>query len=251
VSSAGDTYTHGHQDAVLRAHRWRTAENSAAYLLPHLQRGQRVLDVGCGPGTLTADLARRVSPGEVVGVDIAASVVEEARASAARSGVDNVSFQAGDFRDCGLEPESFDVVHAHQVLQHVSDPVGAMKAMAQLARPAGIVAARDADIYLAVCRRNGAEPDAGRWLVRWARASGVSDVTYGSSTWTFASTEDRTWWSDSWAERCVASSFAQQAVEYGIATEEELASVAEGWRRWGAEPDALFIAVHGEVVARR
>ncbi len=269
MAKAGDTYTHGHQDAVLRAHRWRTAENSAAYLLPHLRPGQRLLDVGCGPGTLTADLAKRVSPGEVVGIDVAASVIEEAGDHAAQSGVTNVSFQAGDFRSAGLPPGSFDVVHAHQVLQHLSDPVGAMEAMAQLAAPGGIVAARDGDysgfvwspadegldrwrdIYSAVCRRNGAEPDAGRWLLRWARAAGLSDVTYGSSTWTFASTEDRTWWSALWAERCVSSSFAHQAVDYGIATASELASVAQRWRAWGADPDALFIALHGEVLARR
>jgi len=269
VAEADDTYTHGHQDAVLRAHRWRTAENSAAYLLAHLQHGHRLLDVGCGPGTLTTDLAERAAPGEVVGIDIAASVVEEACDHAARSGVGNVSFQVGDFRDAGLQPGSFDVVHAHQVLQHLSDPVGAMKVMAQLARPGGIVAARDGDysgfvwspadqsldrwreIYLAVCRRNGAEPNAGRWLLHWARAAGLSDVTYGSSTWTFASFEDRTWWSDLWAERCVSSSFAQQAVDYGIASAAELASVADGWRIWGQDPEALFIAIHGEVIALR
>jgi SAM-dependent methyltransferase len=75
---AGDIYTHGHHDAVLRSHRWRTAANSAAYLLPHLTPGQRLLDVGCGPGTLTVDLARLVEPGEVLGVDLDATVVAEA-----------------------------------------------------------------------------------------------------------------------------------------------------------------------------
>lgn len=265
----GDTYTHGHQDAVLRAHRWRTAENSAAYLLPYLQSGQRLLDVGCGPGTLTLDLARRVSPGEVIGVDLAESVVAEATALAAQAAVGNVSFLAADFRAAGLRPASFDVVHAHQVLQHLSDPVAALGAMAQLIRPDGIVAARDSDysgfiwspadrfldrwreIYLAVARHNGAEPDAGRRLQQWARAAGLSDVSYRSSTWTFASTEDRLWWCSLWAERCVSSSFAQQALAYGLTTASELESVATGWRRWAEVPDALFIAVHGEVIARR
>src|SRR6188472_2086916 len=66
-----DTYTHGHHESVLRSHEWRTAENSAAYLLPHLQPGMDLLDVGCGPGTITLDLARLVAPGHVVGVDAA------------------------------------------------------------------------------------------------------------------------------------------------------------------------------------
>ena len=269
MPSSGDTYTHGHQDAVLRSHRWRTAENSAAYLLPHLRGGQSLLDVGCGPGTLTVDLARGVSPGPAVGVDVAESVIAEAAEHAAESRVNNVSFRAGDFRDIGLRSGSFDIVHAHQVLQHVSDPVGAMAAMAELARPGGVLAARDSDysgfiwspsdpyldrwrdVYLAVSRRNGAEPDAGRWLKGWARAAGWSDVTYGSSTWTFSGAEERMWWSALWAERCISSSFAEQAVAYGIATTAELEAIVAGWRTWAEDSDALFIAVHGEVLARR
>jgi len=263
-----DTYTHGHQDAVLRSHRWRTADNSAAYLLPRLRAGDRILDVGCGPGTLTVDLARRVASGHVVGIDVAAAVVAEAAAHARSTGVANVSFVAGDFRDAGLEPGSFDVVHAHQVLQHLRDPVGAMTAMATLARPGGILAARDGDylgftwaphdehldrwrqVYLDVTRRNGADADAGRWLLQWAHAAGWEDVAYGSSTWTFATPDDRTWWASLWADRCVASSFGAQAVEYGIATTSEMEALASGWRAWAENDDAVFVVLHGEVLGR-
>jgi SAM-dependent methyltransferase len=268
VSSGPDTYTHGHQDAVLRSHRWRTAQNSAAYLLPRLSPGMRLLDVGCGPGTLTADLARLVAPGEVVGIDVAADVVAEAAQHARAAGVANTSFLMGDFRSAVLEPGSFDVVHAHQVLQHLRDPVGALEAMRGLARPGGIVAARDGDyaamtwaptderldrwldIYLEVTRGNGAEANAGRWLLRWARAAGFSDVTFTTSTWTFATADDRAWWCALWADRCVASSFAEQAVRYGIASKQELTAIAAGWREWSAHLDAVFVVVHGEIIAR-
>jgi SAM-dependent methyltransferase len=264
---AGDTYTHGHHDAVLRSHRWRTAANSAAYLLPHLAAGQHLLDVGCGPGTLTVDLARRVAPGEVVGVDTSVIVVDEARRHADEVAVGNTRFLAGDFRNAGLASRSFDVVHAHQVLQHLSDPVGALVAMRDLVRPGGIVAARDGDysafswwppdrcldrwleIYLAVARRNDAEPNAGRMLLHWARGAGLADVTYTSSTWAFATPADCRWWADLWAERSVASSFAEQAVAYGVTTAGELHDVAGGWRAWANDPDAVFIAVHGEIVS--
>ena len=76
-------YTHGHHDSVLRSHRWRTAENSAGYLLSRLSPGMTLLDVGCGPGTITCDLARRLAPGQVIGVDVSAEVVEEATAAGA------------------------------------------------------------------------------------------------------------------------------------------------------------------------
>ena len=81
-----DVYTHGHDDAVLRSHRWRTAANSAGYLLDHLRPGLDLLDVGCGPGTLTVDLAARVAPGRVLGVDVAPEVVADAAGHAREAG---------------------------------------------------------------------------------------------------------------------------------------------------------------------
>jgi ubiquinone/menaquinone biosynthesis C-methylase UbiE len=218
---------------------------------------------------LTIDLARLVAPAEVIGVDLAESVVAEATAHAAALGVSNVRFAVGDFRVIDVEPASFDIVHAHQVLQHLRDPVGALHHMATLARPGGVVAVRESDysafrwapdsvgldrwlkLYLEVTRRNGAEANAGRWLLRWAHRAGLSDVNYSSSTWTFATAEDRTWWADLWAERCVSSSFAHQAIEYGMSDSGELSRLAQHWRAWATEHDGLFIVLHGEVIIRR
>lgn len=262
------TYTHGHAEPVLRSHRWRTAENSAGYLLDHLRPGMDLLDVGCGPGTLTVDLARRTAPGRTVGIDVAAEAVAAARDHVGATDVP-VELVTGDFRERGLVPRSFDVVHAHQVLQHLQDPVGALRALAALARPGGgIVAVRDADYpamvwapaeerldrwretYLAVTCANGASADAGRHLLRWAHDAGLHDATYTTSTWTFATSEDRAWWAGLWADRTVASAFAEQAVAYGVATVDELASMADGWRVWAADGAATFTVVHGELLAR-
>jgi ubiquinone/menaquinone biosynthesis C-methylase UbiE len=267
--SSPDVYTHGHHEAVLRSHRWRTAENSAAYLLPHLSPGLGLLDVGCGPGTLTVDLAGRVAPGRVLGVDSSPDVVAAAEEHARERAATNVELRAGDFRTMGLEPGSFDVVHAHQVLQHLREPVAALREMAALARPdGGIVAARDADyaamtwapaderldhwaeLYQAVTTRNGADANAGRHLPRWARLAGLTDVTYTTSTWTFVAPADRAWWSETWAERIVSSQLASQAIDYGLATRPELEAVAAGWRAWAQDTDAVFTVVHGEILAR-
>src|SRR5580700_7863777 len=119
-----EVYTHGHHESVLRSHKWRTAENSAAYLLPHLAKDAKVLDVGCGPGTITAGLADRVPQGHVTGIDAAREIVEQAREAA--GGRENLDFAAGDVYALDYPDASFDVVHAHQVLQHLSDPVLAL-----------------------------------------------------------------------------------------------------------------------------
>jgi ubiquinone/menaquinone biosynthesis C-methylase UbiE len=263
-----DTYTHGHQESVLRSHRWRTAENSAGYLLPFLEPGASLLDVGCGPGSLTIDLAGRVAPGRAIGIDLSAEVITEAMAAAGAANRANVSFVAGDFRSETLEPASFDIVHAHQVLQHLSDPVGALERMGRLARPGGIVAVRDSDysamvwtpsspmldrwreIYLQVTRHNKADATAGRWLLAWSHQAGFGNVTYTTSTWTFATNDTRRWWAGLWAERTLSSSFAEQAVAYGIAVTAELEAVAEGWLAWADNADAVFMVPHGEIIAR-
>ena len=121
------TYTHGHHESVLRSHRWRTAENSAAYLLPRLSPEQRLLDVGAGPGTITLDLAGRVA--HVTATEIGESELELSRQSAEARGVTNVDFRVEDVHALSIEDATYDVVHAHQVLQHVKDPVQALREM--------------------------------------------------------------------------------------------------------------------------
>ncbi|GLX22878.1 methyltransferase domain-containing protein [Streptomyces lavendulae] len=263
-------YTHGHHESVLRSHRWRTAANSAAYLIGELRPGMSVLDVGCGPGTITADLAELVSPGgRVTAVDAAADVLEQAAAYAAERGLSGaVDFATADVHALRFPDDSFDVVHAHQVLQHVGDPVQALREMRRVCRPGGIVAVRDADyaamtwypetpgleewqsLYRRVARANGGEPDAGRRLLSWARAAGFTDVAASATSWCYATPEEVSWWSSLWADRTTASSYASVATEGGHATPQELAAVAEAWHAWGKAPDAWFSVLNGELLCR-
>jgi ubiquinone/menaquinone biosynthesis C-methylase UbiE len=262
-----DTYTHGHADPVLQSHRWRTAENSAPHLLPHLRPGQDLLDVGCGPGTITVDLAVRVAPGRTLAVDVSPAPLDEARGLAERRGVP-VEFAVGDVYALEAADDSFDVVHAHQVLQHLTDPVAALREMARVCRPGGVVAVRDVDyatftwfpadegldrwldLYHRVARHNDAEPDAGRRLLAWAHAAGLRDVTATASAWCYASAAEREWWGNSWAGRATASSFAEQALAYGLAGWAELEEVAAAWLRWAASDDGWLGMVHGELLIR-
>lgn len=262
-----DQYTHGHQASVVTAHATRTAEDCCGYLLPHLRPGMRILDIGCGPGSITIGLANHVAPsGQVTGLDVSEPVLEMARELARSRGDDQTRFVRGDVYHLDYPSNSFDIAHAHQVLQHLSDPVAALKEMARVVGPGGLIAVRDADyaamswfprlpgldrwndLYHQVTRANRAEADAARYLRGWTNAAGFREVNLSVGTWLYASPEAVSWWGKSWAERVVDSSFAEQALAAGITTETELAEVSEAWLAFSEHPDAWFCVPNGEAI---
>ena len=264
---SAEQYSHGHHSSVVGAHAARTAGDSAAYLLPHLNAGMALLDVGCGPGSITADLANLVDPGPVTGVDQSEDMVAAARKLAAAQGLANAEFAAGNVYDLDFPDAAFDVVHAHQVLQHLADPVAALREMRRVTRPGGIVAVRDADyhgmswypetpeltewmqIYQQIARGNGAEPDAGRRLVGWVLEAGFTEFVPSASSWLYATPDRRSWFGAAWADRVLHSAFAEQALERELADEAGLARVAAGWRRWSQSAEGWFLVPSGEIIA--
>jgi ubiquinone/menaquinone biosynthesis C-methylase UbiE len=268
MTPAREQYTHGHHDSVLRTHAWRTVQNSAAYLVPELLPGLTVLDVGSGPGTITLDLAARVAPGRVVGVDTSAEVTRKAADLAAEQSVTNVSFVVGDAYALDFEDASFDIVHAHQVLHHLADPVAALTEFRRVCKPGGVVAVREVDyagtiwypvlpglaewmaLYQRVHRSNGGEPDAGRRLKAWAWAAGFTEVQSSASVWCFASDDERRWWGEAWAERAVASGFADTALASSLASPSDLARIRDAWLSWVSSPEGWLSMPHGEVLCR-
>ncbi|SDP37861.1 Methyltransferase domain-containing protein [Actinopolyspora xinjiangensis] len=266
MTASEQVYGQGYAESVVRSHRRRTVDDSAAYLADRLRPGQHVLDVGCGPGTITVDLAERVAPGRVVGVDPGEPVLAQARAAAATASVHNVEFRRGDVWNLGFDDDTFDVVHAHQVLLHLTDPVAALREMLRVVRPEGVVAVRDTDyagaiwwpaderldrwleVYRSVARANGTEPDAGRRLLSWAHTAGAVGVTPSASIWCHATPEERAWWGGMWADRMLGSRITEQAVAGGHATREELSAISTAWREWARHPDGWFALPHGEVL---
>ncbi|HTN55224.1 MAG TPA: methyltransferase domain-containing protein [Microbacterium sp.] len=259
-------YTHGHHDSVLRSHSNRTVENSAAYLAEHLTAETRLLDVGAGPGTITLDFADRVA--HVTATEIDADALALSQALAAERDVTNTDFAVEDVPALSFADDAFDIVHAHQVLQHVGDPVQALREMRRVAKPGGIVAARDADyagfiwfpvspdldewlrLYREAARANGGEPDAGRRLLSWARAAGFTDITATASTWCYASAEERAWWGGMWADRIRESALARQLIGSGMATDADLQRISDAWRAWAADGDGWYLVPHGEILCR-
>ncbi|SDB95026.1 methyltransferase domain-containing protein [Microbacterium enclense] len=260
-------YAHGHHESVLRSHAARTVADSAAYLVSSLSAGARILDVGAGPGSITVDLADRVFPGEVVGVDAAPDVVEVARAVVGDR--TNVTFRVDDAYALDAPDASFDIVHAHQTLQHLARPVDALREFGRVAGPEGLVAVRDVDyggviwhpripaldewivLYDAVHRGISGEPNAGRLLKAWTREAGFSRIEASASVWLFDTAEKRAWWGGMWADRVLASAFAGHAKRLGLADDALLQRISDAWREWAADPDGWILLPHGEVLARR
>lgn len=261
-------YTHGHERAVLASHGVRTAADCAAYFLGELEPGMRLLDVGFGPGTITLDLAEAVAPGEVIGIENTDAPFATARANAAARGDDRTRFERGDVMALPFADDSFDVVHAHQVLQHLTDPVGALQEMYRVCKPGGFVVVRDADyaamswypeypeieewrgLYRAIARGNGAEPDAGRYLRSWAAAAGLRNVQVTSSNWCYATEAACAQWGESQSQRVGGETFRMQATSLG-SSDEAVSAMGAAWQRWGAHPDAFFLIPNTEILARK
>lgn len=260
------TYTHGHHASVLRTHGWRTAINSVGFLLPHLKPDMKILDIGCGPGTITVDLASHVPQGHITGIENVSSVLDQGRALAAERGIKNIDFVTGDGNGLAYADNSFDVVFCHQVLQHVADPVGMLKEMKRVAKVGGIVAARESDygvfnwypeldglrewqaLYDRVARRNGGEPNAGRMVHVWAKRAGFVDFKCSVSSWCFVDRGEVEAWSRNWQERALQSAFGETAIEGGLASREDLERVSRAWKVWGDHEDAWLSIPSSEVI---
>lgn len=257
-----EKYTHGHAPATVRQHGRRTAEEAAAFLLPELRSGMRLLDVGCGPGSITRGLAERVAPGQVIGVDIAAEVLPA-------SDLPNLEYQTASVYELPFSDASFDVTYAHQLMQHLSRPGDALREMLRVVKPGGMVAVRDVDwgtvsyapadpwidrfieVHIKTWRRNGGEPHMGRRLPALFHVAGLADAQITAAVWCYAKRAEKMEWGQSYAERLLTSPMGARAVEYGFATRADLEAMAAAFRAWAVHPDAFWAFVHVAALGRK
>jgi SAM-dependent methyltransferase len=264
-------YIHGHSAAVLKAHGRRTAGRDAAYLLPHLQPHFSILDIGCGPGTISADLASLVPDGQVTCLEVSETALAAARRTFADRAITNVAFASGDVTArLPFPDEAFDVVHAHMVLIHLADPITALREMRRVLRPGGVLASKDAimsslvwypsDPRLGTWQHGitgtiaptGADPDMGSRLKAAALEAGFPEESLRSvaSCWSFTTREDVEFWGESCAARLEEGSELRGKIVAGrYATDEEVDGFVAASREWTTKPGAWFASLNGELLA--
>jgi ubiquinone/menaquinone biosynthesis C-methylase UbiE len=257
-----ELYTHGHAPAVVRQHAQRTAGEAAAFLLPHLRPDMHLLDVGCGPGSITRGLAEHLSVGTVVGLDLSSETLEGARRDAVARGLQNLRYEEGSVYELPFPDGSFDVAYAHQVLQHLRERGLALSEMLRVVKPGGVVAVREVDwstvayfprdpwidrfieVHLRTWYRNGGEPRVGRQLRALFNAAGVASLEITANVWCYATREETVEWGDSYADRLLTSPMGERPVEYGYATRSDIEAMAAAFRTWGSHPDAFWVFTH-------
>ena len=267
TSSNSDYTLESFSEGILETSKRYTAQSHARHLLPHLRPGQRVLDFGCGPGTISVGLAKAVEPGELSGVDIKESQVEIARTVARFQGQRNAVFHVGDVLDLPFEDGFFDVAHGHDILMRVADAAAALAEVKRVLKPGGIIACREM-----ICRSHFMQPDLGVMRRSWdifedvlvvdgghpqmgkelkarldeagfanAQITASVDIYSTPSEIEFVRTVDQEWH--------LSQEITDKAIKYGASTRELLDRIEAAYERWKHHPGAVYGVAFGEAIA--
>ncbi|MBW4652060.1 MAG: methyltransferase domain-containing protein [Kaiparowitsia implicata GSE-PSE-MK54-09C] len=242
-----ETYTPGYTQTASNLMARRTASSHAAFLLPHLLESSRLLDCGCGPGSMSCDFAKIVSTGHVTGIDREQSQIELARNRAEEQNLNNVSFQVASIYNLPFSDCSFDVVFAHAIFEHISSHDKVLKEIFRVLAPGGLAAIRSPDWggfivvpdtpslqsaiqhYAELQTANGGDIHIGRKLPGLLRAAGFEALNFSAT------------YDCSLSPMIIAEYLALPLV----------ASDGEALREWGRHPDAVFAQAWCEILGSR
>ena len=268
-ASSTSSYTMGYSEEFRQLLNRRSAETHAKHLLPHLNPGFRVLDFGCGPGTITMGLAKAVEPGEVHGIDMEESQISLARSAAEAGGHTNVTFHVGSILDLPFEDNFFDAAHCHAVLMHIPNTQAALAEVKRVLKPGGVVASRETivassflepasdgtdagwELFSNLLAANGGHPKMGKELKHKFLEAGFSDIQTSGSFDFFGSDDDVAFLYSFIVDWFFLPEVIAAAVKYGLATQEQFDTAREGLDQWKDHQGACGAIAFGEGIARK
>ncbi|MDJ0844565.1 class I SAM-dependent methyltransferase [Crocosphaera sp.] len=267
IDSEREKYSGAYGNVTLHSFSQRTASKEADFFLPYLSSNMALLDCGCGPGTITVDLAKMVAPASVIGIDIEDCQFEIGRKKAQQENVINVNFQVGNIYELPFPDHSLDAVFAHAVIYHLKHPEQALQEVYRVLKSGGIVGIRDADhdhiiftpsspiiekawdLLGQVVTLNGGDPFFGKYQRKYLQKAGFVDVK-ASASFDYAGTRETIKQNgEFWADLILQKQVTQVILNHNLATQQELETMSQTFIEWGNHPDAFFARARCEAVA--
>lgn len=261
MQSQNKYYSTGFRKEISSTHTWRTIDNCMGFMVPYIRGTESILDVGCGPGTITIDCARKYLEAKVVGIDTLEELANVGKKVASEQGLSNVKFEVGSVMSLPYDDESFDIVYVHQLLLHLPEPIGALKEMTRVVKPGGLIFAREADLDSTIvypmeyesikyffnhfALGESTDTTGGRKLKEWALESGTEakNIVMSSSTQYYSSVEERKQHRRMYAERLRKS-------KEGASDKYTVKQIEDSWELWEKDERSLFVMIMSEIVIR-
>ncbi len=257
-SETKEQYTLGYSSQTIQWLQRRTAAREAGFLLPHLSAGMRLLDCGCGPGSITAGLAEAVAPGQVVGVDIEPSQYESVWSQAAKRPEISLHFAVADVYSLPFVANFFDAAFLHNVLSHLQRPLEVLKGIYRLLSPGGVIGIshpdfsgqlispsdplldRGHELYWRLVEHNGGNPAIGKHQRALLHEAGFVRVEAVAKYSTVGTQDGARMRGESGGRLSDGSNIAQQMIDLGWTDRSELDRIIAAWQKWSEHPGAFM-----------
>jgi 2-polyprenyl-3-methyl-5-hydroxy-6-metoxy-1,4-benzoquinol methylase len=253
-------------EALIRS---RSAAEYADFVLPSVRSGDRIIDVGCGRGSITVGLAQVA--GHVIGVDLDEADFTDARAYAAEHGIDNVEFVEGSVYQLDFVDASFDVCTLCSMMETLDDPLAGLAEVRRVVKPGGLVGASSIE-YGGLILHGPDEPllrrfyelrlqlweaqgdvhfYRGRELRGLLLAAGFSQVEAVTKYFSYGTEERVRTFGLGRAADCRDEWYVGGIARHGFADQDEIDALEQAWIRWAESPDSFAAFAWGRAVGRR